>query len=292
MAKYYHPSGKFNPIAFLYFIVIALIILPLLGLAYAYAIWYIPFIYINFIIAGIFGFLIALIVGKGVVKFGKVRNVPMTIGLSLLAGILALYFHWAVWVDLVINAGESYGSSRIGITVSNIELLQTFNLALQPGLLFEIIGEINEYGTWGLRGATVSGIFLTIIWIIEAIIVIGVSVLVPIGYAKAPFCELSNEWFKEEELSAFSYIEDHQEMIKNLENSNSEAFKDLTKWKDLNKNHSIFNLYSSKHNENYISITNKKAKTNKKGEIEFDDNTLVEYLYLNSEMTQNLLALK
>ncbi len=292
MAKYYTPSGKFNPLAFLYFIVVALIVLPILGLAYAYAIWYIPFIYINFIIAGAFGFLIALAVSYGVVKFGKVRNIPLTIGLSFLAGIIALYFHWAVWVDLVINAGESYGSSRIGITVSNIKLLQTFNLALQPDILFSLISEINEYGTWGIRTATVSGTFLTIIWIIEALIILAISTFIPIGYASAPFCELDNEWFKEKELPAFGYIVNPKELVKDLESSNPESFKELMLSENLEKDHSIFSLYSSNHQENYLSIINKKATTNKKGELEFKDDNVVEYVYLNSELTKYLKAIQ
>lgn len=292
MAKYYKPSGKFNAIAFLYFAGIALILLPLLGLLYAYAIWYIPFIYINFIIAGVFGFAIAYLINHGVVKFGKVRNAGLVTILSILAGIIALYFHWAVWVDLVINAGESYGSSRIGITVSNIKLLQTFNLALHPSLLFELIGEINKYGTWGIKSATVSGTFLTVIWIIEALIIIGATVLTTIGSANIPFCELGNEWFKENVLPAFNYIENRPDMIKNLESSNPESFKDLTLAESVEKNHSVFTLYSSNHNENYLTITNQRAKTNNKGELEFDANEVVEYIFLNSELKQVLLTIK
>lgn len=290
MAKYYTPSGKFNPLAFLYFIGIALIALPLLGLAYAYAIWYIPFIYINFIIAGAFGFAIAWLISKFVVGSGKVRNVGLTIALSVLAGIIALYFHWAVWVDLVINAGESYGSDRIGVTVSNIHLFQTFNLALNPSVLFEIIGEINEYGTWGIRSATVSGTFLTVIWIIEAIIIIGIAAFIPIAAAKRPFCELGNEWFEEKPLPPFNYIENTSQMIKDLESSNPEAFATLAKTNNVEANHSVFSLYTSNHNENYLTITNQRATRNKKDELEFDANEFIEYIYLNSDLKQVLLA--
>lgn len=290
MAKYYKSSGKFSPLAFLYFTVIALILLPILGLLYAYAIWYIPFIYINFIIAGAFGFGIAFLISHIVIKYGKIRSVPLTIGLSVLASIIALYFHWTVWVDLVLNMGESYGNTRIGITTSNIQILQTFYLALNPSTLSELIGEINQYGTWGIRSTTVSGVFLSVIWIIEALIIIGISVILPISYAKAPFCELGNEWFKEKTLPAFQYIENRPEFLENLESSNPEAFKDIIKTDNLESHHSIFTLYSSSQNENYLTITNRRASFNSKKELEFDDNEFVEYLYLNSELTQNLLV--
>jgi len=290
MAKYYTPSGKFNFLAFIYFIGISLLVLPFVGLLYAYAIWYIPFIYINFIIAGVIGFVIAFLVSKVVVKLGKVRNVSLTIGLSLLAGLVALYFHWAVWIDLVLNAGESYGSSRIGVTVSNIKIIQTFNLALDPATLFQIIGEVNKYGTWGFGSSTVNGVFLTIIWIVELVIIVGIATIIPIASAKEPFCELGNEWFKAKTLKPFKYIENRPEMVKDLENSNPEAFNELEVTQNLEDSHSLFTLYSSNHNENYLTINSRRAKFNNKKELEFEDNEFVEYLFLNNEMTQALLS--
>lgn len=290
MAKYYQASGKFNPLAFLYFIGIALIALPLLGLIYAYAIWYIPFIYINFIIAAGFGFAIGWLMTNVVVKYGKIRNNALAIGLSVLAGCIALYFHWAVWADLVLNAGESYGNSRIGVTVSNIDFLQVFGLASEPGLLFDLIGEINEFGTWGIRSATVNGGVLTVIWIIEALIIIGIATVVPMGAAKRPFCELGDVWFEETVLPAFAYIEDRPQMLNDLENSNPESFKDLDYAKNLEDNHSAFTLFTSKHDENYLSISTNRAKTNDKGEIEFDSENFVEYIHLNAELKQVLLG--
>jgi len=171
-AIYYKPSGKFAISSLLYFFILSIIAFPILGLIYAYCIWYIPFFYINFLIAAGFGFIVGLLVNTIVIGKGKVRNTPLALLFGLLSGFIALYFHWAVWVDLVINAGESYGNSRIGVTVSNIKILQVFELALQPNVLFEIIGEIHKTGTWGIKGSTVSGTPLTIIWIIEILIVV------------------------------------------------------------------------------------------------------------------------
>ena len=160
MTQFYKPSGKFSPSFILFFLLVSLIAFPLLGLIYAYCIWYIPFIYINFFITLGFGFLVALCVNKVVIRKGKVRNPFLALFIGFFAGIVALYFHWSVWIDLVINAAESYGSDRIGVTVSNIEFLQVFSLIFQPSTVFEYIGMVNEFGTWGIRGSTVSGVFL------------------------------------------------------------------------------------------------------------------------------------
>ena len=289
MKNYYKPSGKFSPLSFIYFILISVIALPILGLIYAYCIWYIPFPYITFLIAAGFGLLIVLLINTLVVGKGKVRNPLLAMVFGLLAGLIGLYFHWAIWVDLVLNAGESYGNSRIGVTVSNIKILDVFALALNPGKLFELIGEINKYGTWGFKGSTPTGVFLYLIWGVELLIVVGISSYLPNFRARQPFCEKGNEWFKEKELQGFSYIEDTLKMKKGLEKGDDSAFEDITSVESLEQDHSIFTLYSSKHNENYLTIQNKKAKTDSKGKISFTNDMFVEYIRLDNTLKETIL---
>ncbi|OWU89659.1 hypothetical protein DBB36_11905 [Flavobacterium sp. WLB] len=237
-----------------------------------------------------FGFLVGFVIAHFVIKKGKVRNPLLGCIIGLAGALLALYFHWAIWIDLVINAGESYGSSRVGITVSNIDFLQVFSLIFRPDLVFEYIGQVNEYGTWGIRGATVSGTFLWIIWIIEFIIVIAISGFLPYLEAKKPFSESTNSWYEEVILPAFSYIENKQQVIASIAQSNHADFDFLSK--DINSetdDHSIFTLYKSKSGKNYLSIDNKTSKTDDKGNISFDNDQIVEYIAINSEFSKILL---
>lgn len=294
MAKYYKPSGKFSPISFIYFILTALIVLPILALVYTYLVWYIPFVYINLFITIGFGFTIGFAISFLAIKFGKVRNSTIALTLGLIGGLIALYFSWAIWVDLVINAGENYGNSRIGITASSTRFSQLFRLVLNPKILMEIIAEINSIGTWGIGSSTVSGVFLTIIWVIEALIIIVITTVMSYTAAKIPFCELDNKWFDvNNDLPAFSYIENPTEMINLLERLNPNSFEHLAIIKDIeNNSHSIFSLYTSSHRDSYLSIENKLAKTNDKGEVEFDDNEFIEYIYINNELKDKLLAIQ
>jgi len=176
MSNYYTPSGKVSPMAYVYFLLATIIIFPILALIYAYAIWYIPFPYINFFIAAGFGLGIGATVNFLVVKYGKVRSYGIALLFGLIGALFAMYFHWAIWVDLVMNIGETYGTDRIGIATSNIKMGQVFTLVTNPGPLFGIIGEINNVGTWGLKGSVVSGTPLTVIWVIEALIILFVAV--------------------------------------------------------------------------------------------------------------------
>ncbi len=289
MSNYYQPSGRFSPSSFLYFILTSVIIIPILALIYTYLIWYIPFFYINIFITVGFGLGVGLAISHLVVKLGKVRNSTIALVFGFLGGLIALYFSWAIWVDLVINAGESYGNSRIGITTSSIEFLQVFGLALQPSVLLEFISEINKTGTWGIRGGAVSGTILMIIWVIEFLIILVISIFLPLFRAKIPFCETDNKWFNEETLPAFNFIKNPKEMVANLENSNQNSFINLQySTTSENESHSIFTLYSSEKGKNYITIDNKKAKTNDKNEIEFDSNEFVEYISISSELRNKL----
>ncbi len=294
MKPYYKPSGKFSPSSILFFLLITLTAFPLLGLIYAYCIWYIPIIYVNFLLTAAFGFGIGFLLRWVVIRKGKVRNIPLAILFGVLGGVIALYFHWAVWVDLVINAGESYGNNRIGITVSNIKILQVFGLAISPGLLFELIGEINAVGTWGFRGLPVSGAFLAVIWIIELLIVVGLSVLFPLGAVKEPFSEKSGTWLEEHQLPPFKYLFEKEQMIALLEKSSLEAFNSVTKTDNLAEDHSLFTLFSSEEETdyNYLSVENKLVKPNDDGKLEFDSEDVVQYIYLSPEMTTKLLEIR
>ena len=290
MTEYYKPSGKFSLTFLLYFLLVSVIAFPILGLIYAYCIWYIPFIYINFFITLGFGLLVGLAITQFVIKKGKVRNPVLALIIGLIGGLFALYFHWSVWIDLVINAGESYGSNRIGITISNIEFLQVFSLIFQPNLVFEYICKVNEYGTWGIRSATVSGTFLWIIWAIEFVMVIGISTFLAYLEAKKPFSESTNSWYEEFVLPAFTYIENKEQLLIDIAKNNHAGFEFLSKDIDSKTDdHSIFTLYKSKSGKNYLSIENKTSKTDSKGKIDFDNDELVEYIAIDGQLSKLLL---
>jgi len=261
MANYYTPSNGFSPLSFLYLIVASLLIFPILGFIYSYAIWYIPFPYINFFITAGFGFLVGVITSYLVINLGKVRN-PMLAG-------------WAVWVSLAMESPEMISGS--------------LSLASEPGALFNIVSVLKTVGVWGLSDSTVSGTPLLIVWLIEAAIVLVLGVLTPLGKSREPFCEVNNKWFVEKELSAFNFIANPQDSLTALENMDLEYFKTLGKSPNpTTESHSQFVLFSNETNENFLTITNRTKSINDKGEIEFNDQELTRYVEI-SEALSNLL---
>lgn len=291
MGQHYKTSGKFSPLAFAAFIGLCITAFPLLGLIYAYAIWYIPLIYINFLIAAGFGFAVGFLVKKFVIRLGKVRNATLGFALGLLGSIVAMYFHWAVWVDLVLNISDTLGAGGYGVAVSNANALEVFNLALDPVPLFSLIGEIKELGTWGLAGDTpVSGVFLLIVWILEFGIIAFVSITNPSSAARLPFSEAYNEWYEAVDLPEFDFITDPIRVTEALTREDgTELLPLLQRPFSSNESHSVFTVYSCKDDVPLLEIVNKIAKTNKKGEIEFDDQELAPYTYISEALKSQLM---
>lgn len=293
MVKYYSPSGAFSYSSILYFSLVSITIFPLLGFIYAYCIWYIPFVYINFIITILFGFAIGYSIDKFVIGIGKVRNFWLSIIFGFIGSCIALYFHWLIWVDLVVNAGESYGTSRLGITVSNINYSQLLFLLSNPEILFSIISEITKTGTWSVGGSSsnsVNGTFLYIVWFIEFLIVLVVCLMTINKYRK-PFCERENCWYKELKLKPFDYIVNVKKTVAKIEESNLEVLETISLQINPQRSHSIFILYTSRHNDCYLSIINKKAKRGKNEKMEFNTDHVVDYVAVNKEFKDRILGI-
>ncbi|GJH40494.1 hypothetical protein RCZ04_10440 [Capnocytophaga sp. HP1101] len=239
-----------------------------------------PIVYLNFLVTIGFGFAIAITVTHLVIRLGKVRNYGLAILFAFIASLVAYYLQWVVWADLAINTSEVYGNKQIGVAVSNVQLEQLFYLLGHPSDLFGLIGLINEEGTWAIKGNVVSGIFLTIIWIIEFLVIVIMSIVASVGRAKEPFSELTNQWFEEEELPAFLYIENVGDFKQQAEEGNWEQLSATIQRGDKGTNHSVFTLYTSA-NEYYLSVSNATAKKSKKDKVEFDTEDFIKYLSID-----------
>jgi hypothetical protein len=178
---YYTPSGKFNPITFLYLLIAIFVAVPIVALAYTYAILYIPIIYLNFLcVVGVafgLGYVANFVIG-----LGKVRNKLLAFFIGLIVGLAGLYCSWLIWIYDHMNA--AYG-------VSYMQLIES------PLAFWDLIWGINEYGTWGIgRGgdASVSGTMLTVVWIIEAFAMIAPPIFFAFSKAREPFIENDDIW--------------------------------------------------------------------------------------------------
>ncbi|HNY29891.1 MAG TPA: hypothetical protein PKO15_03300 [Fibrobacteria bacterium] len=91
MPTSYTPSGRFNPIALLLLPATLLTVIPLMSTAYAYAIWYVPFVYLNAIFALILGGLTGVVINLLVISIGKVRNNALAIAFTVVGALVSIY---------------------------------------------------------------------------------------------------------------------------------------------------------------------------------------------------------
>lgn len=175
---------------------VGLIATALYGVIYTFAVVWIPFIYVTFLLTLGFGFLIGLTVG-GLATFGRIRNTFVLGAIALLMALFGIYVEWG-------TSPLALGMQEIGI------------LGFLPDVMWWFVQYLYQNGSWRLFGDdNVSGIPLAIIWLIEAGTIIFIAVTVAIGkIGDQAFCEQCNAWIQNEEgVQAFRADESDLESI-------------------------------------------------------------------------------
>jgi hypothetical protein len=179
----YRHSGKFSMLGIVLASCVGCVSAIVLGVVYSFAIVYIPFVYLNFLITCIFGFVLGGIIGW-CARIGKIRDNFIVTAYSFVMSCIGLYFAWGA--DLIARLGFDLGFH-----------------SFEPTVIYKYIVWFYENGTWGIGHGVgnqgqvnnITGIFLLIIWLAEAGLVIGIT----IGTARKilssrPFCEYCNQW--------------------------------------------------------------------------------------------------
>src|SRR5258708_4016650 len=153
---YYTHSGKFTLRGVLFGLLAGCVAAAILAVAYGYLVQYNPFVYLNALACFFFAAILGAVTGK-YLRSGNVRNNTLAIVVGLIVAAVGLYVSWGVWVFALAHRGDE--PANIGL----IELLT------HPAALLTLIVKINEAGPWTMFHTNVSGMFLWIIWLIEAV---------------------------------------------------------------------------------------------------------------------------
>jgi hypothetical protein len=279
----YKPSGHISISLFFYLPILALIFIPLISYAYSYAIWNIPFVYLNFMLTFLFG-LLTFLVTLSIIKLGKVRNKVFSIILSLIISSFSLYLHWASWISFVAH--------KLGITLPiifhNNDFLNSFSPAFFPHELFKTALIIIENGVWSLFRLDVNGILYLVIVIVEGLTVYVVSLNFVKGVSEKPFCEKSNTWMVEKELPKFELIKNIKPIITSIENNNLDILPKISFCKEKNVDHSLITLYHSEFNY-YLKLENKIAYIDMLDSNEFKTYVIIDNVKVESEYLKGFL---
>lgn len=200
---YYQHSGNYSGSAILVSLLGGAAAALVLGFVYAYVILYCPFVYINFFATLFYGAAVGF-VAASLLKRQHARNGGVAVAVGLGLGLLAIWAQWVAWIFALLGQ-------------SDLER-DLLGLALNPGILWEVIREVNNVGAWTLKGSTPTGGFLWAIWAVEALMLVGAVVFVAKSSMDAePYCESCGSWCKEEDNVAQVQTCDPEELKRRME---------------------------------------------------------------------------
>ena len=151
-----------------------------LGIVYAYAQYYIPWIYVAALLPFAVGFALGY-ANLWLIRLSKIRSNAVAIFTVAVASLIMVYVSWAVWAGLVLRSAE--------FAVSTTDLL------IRPLMLFDAMRLLNEVGVWSLSDFEVKGALLALVWVAEAAILICLGIVIPLREFKdLPFCEGCETW--------------------------------------------------------------------------------------------------
>ncbi|MBU1069178.1 hypothetical protein KJ975_06350 [Myxococcota bacterium] len=182
----YRSTGTFSPAGVGIGLALAVIAMFPIAFLYSYAVRYIPFIYINFLISFGAVFAVAYIYTFGE-SLGRNRSRVASLAAMLLAGVLTLFVFWVTFLYVL--------SER---------RLEYVKMLTDPAYVIDLIKELINVGWFTLKRNRVKGTFYGIMLAVEAVVYIGIFVFVWWTALKSRvFCEKCQKWVVRESVAMF-----------------------------------------------------------------------------------------
>ena len=268
--SYHKNSGSFGVLSPVYISVFGILSAIILGTIYAYAVFYIPFIYLNFLLTLGLGLVLGNIIGFAG-KIGKARNKKLMLVSGIVVGLISLYVAWAAWI-LALSGHQA--------------------LVLSPVILIQVLGEVGKEGVWSMFGYTPTGVVLYAIWLIEAGMIVWFTVVACKDFmGETPFCERCSCWAEEKfEIWPLSLPEDPEQVREQMEHGELDGLKALSPQPEGTAAYSSLTLRSCPSCEESRFLTFKLASTevDSEGEATKNEVTVAENLILSSGQHRQL----
>ena len=279
---FYKPSGKFNFFTLLIIVFIGILWASLLNVLYLGLQWFIPFVYLNILLTIGLGY--ASFSGINVLhKLFKLRNVKAAFISTTIIILVSIYIQWVVYVLWMFNEDRA---DTLAYLMTTFDRKGDFvYLFSHPNNLLALISTLNEQGTLTINGQVVSNVFLLIIWIIEALLLIIIPLLMQFGgQVFKPFSESSQQWMKKRKLLSFyPYVEDIASLEQSLLLGDTARMQEALPADELPSHYAQYFVFESPEDDyQYLVVENIRESTNKKGERQKDEDTIIEYLRIKA----------
>jgi hypothetical protein len=239
----YSPSGKYSAPGLVAGLVVGSLASVVLAFAYAYGIFSITSPRARFLLPLFFGVAIGAAAGQ-VMCWAKVRNGAVAAWVGLATSVVGLYVSWAIWIEYI--QGDSPW------------IFNPLPAIVHPGALWHAILTVNAEGAWSYEhGQPVHGIWLWIIWFLEAATVLGFgAAFATVMIERLPFCEQCNLWCSERAKVCIAPVVTADQLLKQLE---AEDLSALAKLPPGNKKKKPFfrldlNSCGNCHNVNTLTV--------------------------------------
>lgn len=292
---YYRPSGIAPIGGMALTIVTSAVAIALFAFIYVFALWYIPFIYVNICLTALFGFGLGKIVSFGVQR-GKIRNPKMAMVLGIAIGIAAVYAQWAIWATLVYHMGAKHTvlhSERLAYIRTGFGMEDFNHYLTAPEKVWRTMTRVNRHGLWSFGDFEVKGGLLWTVWVLEALIIVILTIVFPRLRAAQPFSEQTDSWMIEE--SAKKNIPANStltQLRQQLEQGNFDALLNVAPIPDNMPGWKITLHRDTQGREHYLHVSF--HQPTEKGKVRTTpqpaENQDIEYLLIPGEVYQRIKA--
>lgn len=202
-ALYYRHSGRCTAPALFATLAAGCLSALVLGPIYAIIVFYMPIVYVNVLLTIGLGALLGVIIRK-VAMAQHIRSLAMILLIAAVTACVTIYASFVGWLLPV--AGWSY-------------------FFFTPTDVLDVLDQVAEVGVWSLKGDTVKGTFLIIIWIGEAVTILGGTMYFAYEeIAKTPYCEHCSQWLPVKTMvGPFEKVADAKALRADLEQGNFAA---------------------------------------------------------------------
>jgi hypothetical protein len=182
----YRSTGTFSPAGIGIGLALSLAAMFPIAFIYSYAVRYIPFIYLNFLVSfgAVFAVAWVYVLGEGL---GRNRSRAASLVAMLLAAFLTLFVFWVTFLYVL--------SER---------KLEYVKMLTDPSYVVKLIQELVEVGWFTLKRNRVKGTMYGIMLAVEAAAYVGIFVYVWWTALKSRvFCEKCQKWVERENVAMF-----------------------------------------------------------------------------------------
>jgi hypothetical protein len=155
-----------------------------LGIVYSFTFYYIPYVYLNFLLVVAFGLGTGYVVGFAA-REGNIRNVVAVGTIALIAAAVGIYAEWGSTVYAMCPPLE------LPLLWAKLGLF-----SFLPQNIVVVMLDLFAEGSWGMTAnSTVHGWPLVVLWIVEAGLITSIAIGTAVKQvANVPFCEACQKW--------------------------------------------------------------------------------------------------